>query len=50
MKSACSPVLYVTPVIVGTVVFCGVPLVLHAMRRPDWVKDATVQPAAWANA
>jgi glutamate:GABA antiporter len=40
-----SPVLYVTLVVVGTVVFCGVPLVLHAMRRPDWVKDATAQPA-----
>jgi len=40
-----SPVLYVTLVIVGTVVFCGVPLVLHAIRRPDWVKDAAVQPA-----
>ena len=31
-----SPALYVALVIVGTVVFCGIPLVLHAMRRPEW--------------
>jgi amino acid transporter len=35
-----SPVLYVTLVIVGTVVFCGVPLILHAMRRPNWAKGS----------
>ena len=34
-----SPVLYVTLVIVGTVVFCGIPLILHEMRRPSWAKD-----------
>ena len=34
-----SPVLYVTLVIVGTVVFCGVPLILHAMRQPNWAAD-----------
>ncbi len=33
-----SPVLYVTLVIVGTVLFCGVPLILHAIRRPNWAK------------
>jgi len=37
-----SPILYVTLVIVGTVVFCGIPLILHAIRRPNWAKD--VQP------
>ena len=31
-----SPVLYVTLVIVGTVVFCGIPLILHEIRRPNW--------------
>ena len=41
-----SPVLYVTLVIVGTVVFCGVPLILHAMRRPNWAKGLSgLQPA-----
>ena len=35
-----SPVLYVTLVIVGTVVFCGIPLVLHAIRQPNWAADA----------
>jgi glutamate:GABA antiporter len=34
-----SPVMYVTLVLVGTAVFCGIPLVLHAMRRPSWTKD-----------
>ncbi|MFI5022751.1 MAG: amino acid permease [Alphaproteobacteria bacterium] len=38
-----SPVLYVTLVIVGTVVFCGIPLILHAIRRPSWAKK-DVQP------
>ena len=38
-----SPVLYVTLVIVGTVVFCGIPLVLHAIRQPNWAAD--VKPA-----
>jgi hypothetical protein len=38
-----SPVLYVTLVIVGTVVFCGIPLILHEIRRRDWVGD--LQPA-----
>ena len=41
-----SPVLYVTLVIIGTVVFCGIPLILHAMRRPDWAKGLKgLQPA-----
>ena len=34
-----SPVMYVTLVIVGTVVFCGIPLILHQMRRPSWTKN-----------
>jgi amino acid transporter len=38
-----SPVLYVTLVIVGTVVFCGIPLILHEIRRQDWVGG--LQPA-----
>ncbi len=38
-----SPVLYVTLVTAGTVLFCGIPLVLHAMRQPNWVKG--LQPA-----
>jgi putative glutamate/gamma-aminobutyrate antiporter len=33
-----SPVLYVTLVVIGTVVFCGIPLILHAIRRPSWAK------------
>ena len=37
-----SPVVYVILVIIGTVVFCGIPLILHAIRRPNWAKD--VQP------
>ena len=37
-----SPILYVTFVIVGTVVFCGIPLIFHERRRPNWAKD--VQP------
>ncbi len=42
-----SPVLYVTLVVVGTVVFCGIPLILHAMRQPDWAKKSApgLQPA-----
>ncbi|MEO9191718.1 MAG: hypothetical protein ABI224_17195 [Acetobacteraceae bacterium] len=38
-----APTLYVGLVIIGTVVFCGIPLIVHAMRRADWAKD--VQPA-----
>jgi amino acid transporter len=38
-----SPVLYVTLVTAGTVLFCGVPLILHAMRQPNWIKG--LQPA-----
>ena len=41
-----SPGLYVTLVIVGTAVFCGIPLILHAMRRPSWAMGAQgLQPA-----
>jgi glutamate:GABA antiporter len=38
-----SPVLYVTLVIAGTAVFCGIPLILHEIRRQDWVGE--LQPA-----
>jgi hypothetical protein len=41
-----SPVLYVTLVIVGTVLFCGIPLVLHAIRQPNWAQGLPrLQPA-----
>jgi putative glutamate/gamma-aminobutyrate antiporter len=33
-----SPTLYVALVAIGTVVFCGIPLILHVLRRPSWVK------------
>jgi glutamate:GABA antiporter len=36
-----SPVLYVAVVIMGTLVFCGIPLVIHAMRRPHWARAKT---------
>lgn len=36
-----SPVLYVAVVIMGTVLFCGMPLVIHAMRRPHWARAKT---------
>jgi amino acid transporter len=38
-----SPVLYVTLVTAGTVLFCGIPLLLHAIRQPNWIKG--LQPA-----
>jgi amino acid transporter len=38
-----SPTLYVGLVIAGTVVFCAIPLILHAMRHPNWADDQ--QPA-----
>jgi glutamate:GABA antiporter len=41
-----SPVLYVSLVIIGTVLFCGIPLVLHAVRQPNWAKGLpALQPA-----
>jgi amino acid transporter len=41
-----SPVLYVTLVIIGTVVFCGIPLILHTIRRPNWAMGSQdLQPA-----
>jgi putative glutamate/gamma-aminobutyrate antiporter len=39
-----SPTLYVMLVVVGTVAFCGIPLIIHGLRRGDWVKQA--QPVA----
>jgi putative glutamate/gamma-aminobutyrate antiporter len=38
-----SPTLYVALVVVGTVLFCGIPLVIHEMRNPRWIRHA--QPA-----
>ena len=35
-----SPTLYVALVIVGTVLFCGVPLVIHELRQPRWIRHA----------
>jgi amino acid transporter len=32
-----SPALYVGLVIGGTVIFCGIPLIIHHFRRQDWV-------------
>jgi glutamate:GABA antiporter len=44
-----SPGLYVTLVIVGTSVFCAVPLVIHGVRRAQWVRklipDVALRPA-----
>src|SRR5208282_4932703 len=31
-----SPAVYVSLVIGGTVVFCGIPLIIHHLRRPEW--------------
>jgi amino acid transporter len=33
-----SPGLYVALVVFGTVFFCGIPLVIHGMRRTGWVR------------
>jgi hypothetical protein len=43
-----SPTLYVALVVIGTVVFCGIPLLLHVLRRPSWVKadPEAAKPAA----
>ncbi|MEP7063008.1 MAG: amino acid permease [Betaproteobacteria bacterium] len=42
-----SPTLYVSLVAIGTVVFCGMPLIIHQMRKPEWVQAA--QPAGGAD-
>lgn len=39
-----SPAFYVMTVIIGTVVFSGVPLVLHAMRKPSWGHYGAAEP------
>ncbi|ODV10550.1 MAG: hypothetical protein ABT20_07890 [Rubrivivax sp. SCN 70-15] len=36
-----SPGLYVALVVIGTVVFCGMPLFIHQRRRPGWAGTAT---------
>jgi amino acid transporter len=33
-----SPGLYVSLVIIGTVFFCGIPLLIHGMRRIQWIR------------
>ena len=33
-----SPGLYVALVVIGTVLFCGIPLVIHGMRRTQWIR------------
>jgi putative glutamate/gamma-aminobutyrate antiporter len=38
-----SPVLYVILVVVSTAVLCGIPLILHAIRRPNWAKDVQLK-------
>ena len=33
-----SPTLYVSLVLIGTIVFCGMPLIIHHLRRPAWAR------------
>ena len=35
-----SPLLYVGLVISGTVIFCGIPLIIHSVRNPNWKRAA----------
>jgi hypothetical protein len=39
-----SPALYVALVVIGTLVFCGRPLIINEFRRPDWAR-ADLKPA-----
>ena len=39
-----SPVFYVTLVIGGTALFCGIPLIIHQVRRPEWIRTARLAP------
>jgi amino acid transporter len=41
-----SPALYVGLVVGGTVVFCAIPLIIHQLRRPDWMTKALPLQAA----
>ena len=45
-----SPAVYVGILIVGVLVFVGIPLVIYAMRRPDWADPAALdqfEPFGW---
>ncbi|MBR5886584.1 MAG: amino acid permease [Akkermansia sp.] len=45
-----SPAVYVGILIVGMLVFVGIPLVIYAMRRPDWADSAArsqFEPFGW---
>ena len=45
-----SPAVYVGILIVGTVVFAGIPLIIYACRRPSWVNaqaKAEFEPFGW---
>jgi amino acid transporter len=45
-----SPVVYVGILIVGTIIFAGIPLLIYAMRRPDWADPdakAAFEPFSW---
>ncbi len=45
-----SPVLYVGILIVGAVVFAGIPLVIYSMRKPEWAdpqSKAEFEPFGW---
>lgn len=45
-----SPVVYVGILIVGTIVFVGIPFLIYAMRKPTWADPAAVaefEPFSW---
>lgn len=45
-----SPAIYVGILIVGVLVFVGIPMVIYAMRRPDWAdptERAQFEPFGW---
>ena len=45
-----SPAVYVGLLIMGTVIFAGIPLLIYSMRRPDWADPAALaefEPFGW---
>ncbi|MBQ2379486.1 MAG: amino acid permease [Akkermansia sp.] len=45
-----SPAVYVGILIIGTIIFVGIPMVIYAMRRPSWEDSATTadfEPFSW---
>ena len=45
-----SPVVYVGILIVGTIVFAGIPLLIYSMRKPGWADPKAVaefEPFSW---